>query len=84
MRTKNQIIEAKLNFLAQVTEEELFNHFFIRHQKTMIKMCNTVLERSKDKELLRFAGDILNIVDPYWFKGEDAITKSNIKNNKKK
>lgn len=84
MRTKNQIIEAKINFLSQVTEEELFNHFFIRHQKTMIKMCDTVLVRSKDRELLKFAGDILNIVDPYWFKGEDAIEKSKIKNSKKK
>lgn len=84
MRTKNQIIESKINFLAQVSEEELFNHFFLRHQRTMIKMCNTVLERSKDRELLKFAGDILNIVDPDWFKGEDAIAKSKIKNNKKK
>lgn len=84
MRTKNLILEKKLNFLAEVSEEELFNHFFLRHQKTMIKMCNAVLGYTKDREVLKFAADILNVVDPDWFKGEDAIEKSKIKNSKKK
>lgn len=84
MRTKNLILEKKLNFLAEITEEELFNHFFIRHQSTMIKMCNKILECSKDKEVIKFASDILNVIDPDWFKGSEAVNSTKNKTRKNK
>lgn len=70
MRTRNQILETKLNFLSQVTEEELFNHFFIRNQSIMIKLCKTALTSSRSAEVIKLASDILNIIDPNWFRSE--------------
>jgi hypothetical protein len=43
-----------------------------------------VLETTKDREILKFASDIINIVDPDWFKGTDAIEKNAVKNKSKK
>lgn len=76
MKEKNQILENKINFLMEVTEEELFNHFFVRNQQLMIRLCNRALESSgRDREVIRFASDILNVIDPDWFKGEKAIAR---------
>ena len=79
MPTKNQILDRKLNFLKEVTEEELFNHFFVHYQKTMIKLCQKALTASRDKDVIKLASDILNVIDPDWFRGENSNKKKGLK-----